>query len=423
MRIAVPVSFVALVALAQAASSMGCGSDAQSHPTGSTSASSSGAGGGAAGGAGAGAGGGQSGGGQQDGGQCVDHDGDQHGIGCAAGPDCNDDDATIWDDCPPNGPPSITSATMSGGTITVNGTNFGAKDTAAPLIFMPFTSGTDGQSTTDAGFDLIEGNNANNATLDTSSGIGGGSIRCLDTDESFHEFAKSFPSTDQLLASMWFRIRPTDAGGTSTNLQVKLMRSATLSDANGGDKPYYYLPKYGFSAWLNGPDMVGGFQSNFWSVANGEMAEYFFEPDYPDTTYSEWTYIEVYYRLNTIGQADGVQQISMNNRLYTDGHNRQIKTQDFEHLEYLMPFPGVADDTGAWTGEVSRIYGDNTRARVFLGNASTLAACTGRFMLLPTAWSGSTITASNATNIPSGYSWVYVVNDNGDVNDNGYQAL
>ncbi|APR76870.1 Hypothetical protein A7982_02217 [Minicystis rosea] len=201
------------------------------------------------------------------------------------------------------------------------------------------------------------------------------------------------------------------------------MRSATLSDANGGEKPYYYVPKYAFSAWVNGPEMVGGFQSNFYSVANGEMAQYFYEPEFPDTTYSEWTYIEVYYRLNTIGQADGVQQISMNNRLYTDGHDRQIKTQSFEHLEYLMPFPGVADDTGSWTGEVSRVYADNTRARVFLGNASTLAACTGRFMLAPSAWSGSAITASGATNIPSGYRWVYVVNDDGDVNAAGYQAL
>ncbi|APR76871.1 Hypothetical protein A7982_02218 [Minicystis rosea] len=195
MRIAVPVFFVAFVALAQATSSMGCGSDAQSHTTGSTSASSSGAGPGGGGGNQMLDGGPSGGGNQQDAGPCVDHDGDQHGADCAAGPDCNDDDDSIWENCTvtPNGPPGITSTTMDGGTLTVNGLNFGAKTTAAPLLFLPFTSGTDGQSTTEAGFDLIEGNNAKNAKLNTASGIGGGSIRCLETDESFHEFAKSFP--------------------------------------------------------------------------------------------------------------------------------------------------------------------------------------------------------------------------------------
>jgi hypothetical protein len=70
---------------------------------------------------------------------------------------------------------------------------------------------------------------------------------------------------------------------------------------------------------------------------------------------------------------------------------------------------------------VSRISIDTTRARVFLGNAATLSACTGRYIVKPSAWASGSITATHAANAPTGYQWVYVANSAGEINTSGFQ--
>lgn len=61
-------------------------------------------------------------------------------------------------------------------------------------------------------------------------------------------------------------------------------------------------------------------------------------------------------------------------------------------------------------------------ARVEIGNASTWAACTHREVQLPTAWSTTEITYTEQQgSLPDGTAYLYIVDENGDVNASGYE--
>ena len=68
------------------------------------------------------------------------------------------------------------------------------------------------------------------------------------------------------------------------------------------------------------------------------------------------------------------------------------------------------------------IYVDNTRARVEIGNASTWSACTHREIQIPSAWSDNSITVKvNQGTFSNGQAaYLYVVNANGTLNTSGY---
>ncbi|GEM_PF-4521468 len=68
------------------------------------------------------------------------------------------------------------------------------------------------------------------------------------------------------------------------------------------------------------------------------------------------------------------------------------------------------------------IYMDTTLARACIGNAATYSACTVREMLIPNAWSTSSITAivNQGTFANGATAYIYVVDAEGTVNANGY---
>lgn len=71
--------------------------------------------------------------------------------------------------------------------------------------------------------------------------------------------------------------------------------------------------------------------------------------------------------------------------------------------------------------DVDEIYIDSTPARVELGNASTWATCTMRTILIPTAWSDTSITATvNQGKFAVGSTaYIYVVDTSGNYNSTG----
>jgi len=71
------------------------------------------------------------------------------------------------------------------------------------------------------------------------------------------------------------------------------------------------------------------------------------------------------------------------------------------------------------------VYIANSRARVEIGDKSTWAACTQREIQIPSAWAADEITftvnAGSITNPADGNYYLYVVDADGAVNENGYQ--
>jgi hypothetical protein len=65
--------------------------------------------------------------------------------------------------------------------------------------------------------------------------------------------------------------------------------------------------------------------------------------------------------------------------------------------------------------------GPGARARIEIGNASTYTASTNLAILTPTVWTSTSVTATVRRGaLPLGNVWIYVVNSNGTVNQNGY---
>lgn len=327
-------------------------------------------------------------------------------------------------------PPVISSASLRSGIIQVSGSNFGAKSAAAPFKFQPFTATSQGQAYAQVGFDFVGGNNSGAAHnyCDMTDGVGGGSWLHLTPgggEESFSHFGHLLPgNTEAIYASYWVRLhRLTSATGGRTG-QFKAMRSGLRTGSDPVANMYYVDPKYEFSCYIDVTNLSALTGPNSGSHnAAGDIQQYYPENAYDVPLISNtWVFCEIYYRLNSLGQADGIQQVRFNGTQNVDLRDRQPRTSASEYLGYIQYNPGLANDfdQSAWEVRFSRIYLDTTRARVFLGDAATLVGCQGRFLLSPTSWNDTSVAAGSATNIPAGYNWVYVSNRDGEINVNGY---
>lgn len=325
--------------------------------------------------------------------------------------------------------PTLSSASMSNGTVRISGSNFGVKAVAAPYKFQPFTTTTNGQTYSQVGFDFVSGNNSVAARnrVEMSDGIGGGSW--LHTTpggghESFSHFGYLLPpGTNSVFASYWVRLKRITAGGTG-NAQVKGIRAGMQRSSDPISGMYRSNPSYDFSLHIKVDSIEDRTGPNSGATnAAGVQSMY-----YPEGRYDvpllkgNWHHVEIFYRLNTLGRADGVQMVRIDGTQHVDLSNRQPRTNAGESLGYIQPSPGLANAFSAaiWEARYSRIYVDTTRARVFLGNAATLAACTKRFLLAPTAWSDNSITLGSVVNVPTGFNWIYVSNHGGEINAAGY---
>ena len=75
---------------------------------------------------------------------------------------------------------------------------------------------------------------------------------------------------------------------------------------------------------------------------------------------------------------------------------------------------------------IDEVYIDTTRARVFLSDSSTWAAIDStkeKDIQIPTAWSSGSVTVDcNIPSFTSGNLYMYVINADGEVNENGFEV-
>lgn len=79
-------------------------------------------------------------------------------------------------------------------------------------------------------------------------------------------------------------------------------------------------------------------------------------------------------------------------------------------------------DRGPMEYSIDDVYVDYTWARVEIGDAPTWVSCTRREIQIPSAWSNAsiTVTVNQGAFQNLGGAYLYVVDANGDVNQNGY---
>jgi hypothetical protein len=318
------------------------------------------------------------------------------------------------------------------GELVISGTGFGTKSPAAPLYFSDFSGATvDDPAALLSGGGFDNEDHTANATFPapvykTGEGIGGSkSLRITRTSgaNNFHHVEKWITASQELFVSSWQRFTSPSGSGT---LQVKGHRVGPLISTTDVHENYNLSNVNRFStSWY--VDSTGNLSSVYTDamVQNGCPAvESWYEPfadctAVTNTTVGNHINIENYFRYNTVTPAyvaDGVTTQCVNGTTVftkTDRACRPDASTQPLNMAFCQFTPGM-DETGPVViQDFSRPYIDNTRKRVFLGNASTLAACTGgRFLLPPTEWEDTLIKCSNCTNIPAGYDWVYVMDEN-----------
>lgn len=309
------------------------------------------------------------------------------------------------------------------GTVTISGSGFGTKPTAAPLVW-------DDASGTDLGAKW-DGAIPSAATTAVANIAYRAPIRGI---------APPHTRTNRYIAGAHAQ----EAYDAGYNVMVWKNRSVTYPSTTyvsyyfraddawvfGGDDNFKNF------AWSVGPDP---YQGNYWYI------EYNPRPT-SRTSYCGWTlYDSGSMGLNPAitwgggctnpmgGQWVKVEMLIRFSR-GTDGFIRV-----YENGQSVINYTGTTDTVSGSTrvlgiGGYARIrnsnnyryytdlYVDTTLAHVVLGNASTLAASTKREVQVPTGWTATSVTiAANLGAFASGErAYLYVVDSNGNANAQGY---
>jgi hypothetical protein len=331
------------------------------------------------------------------------------------------------------------SAELNAGTgeLVITGVGFGTKSPAAPLWFSDFSG-----AVLDSVPDILSGGFDDHAhspsgtypgpVYKAGEGIGGGrSLRLTKTsgNDNFNHLEKWFTASQEIFVSSWQRFSSPSGSGT---VQVKGHRVGPRISADDPTANYALTNVNRFAtSWY--PDASAALDHTILDVMvqNGCPAV---ETEFEGTVYctgvanvaaGNHINIENYFRYNTVTPsyaADGVTTFWVNGSMLYNKTDRACRpdasTQPL-NMAYCQFTPGMDAGGPVVIQDFSRPYIDNTRKRVFLGNASTLGACTGRFLLPPTEWADTLIKCSNCTNIPAGYDWVYVMDENDAEIDSG----
>ncbi|HMN19010.1 MAG TPA: hypothetical protein PKA31_00230 [Candidatus Moranbacteria bacterium] len=319
--------------------------------------------------------------------------------------------------------PSISSlqgTVQQGQTITVSGSNFGTKSSAAPYRWDNFEQGASGQLVT--GWSGGTGSDLARYSSEVSRGSSGHSI------SSKHSFR---PATENvslcvndydngyplLYLDYWYRLTPLDSSGTNGR-NYKPWRVWT-NDITLQMNPGIFRPGNGglFAIWDDAyPTQPPGVE--LW---NDE-----------DRMYGTWKHEQVIYKTSTPGVGDGVMYRYVNSRPSTPFSNtvvfrlRNVLPTEIRigHYWATDEDPGDPISMPANTGAdayIDDLYIDRTWARVEIGNAPVYADCTHREIQIPSAWNSSQVsfTVNQGSFSNGATAYLFVTDQNNSVSQ-GY---
>lgn len=152
---------------------------------------------------------------------------------------------------------------------------------------------------------------------------------------------------------------------------------------------------------------------------------YFSAPEFGSSNYTRHQAFARY--SSPAGTSNGYIWAAVGNQEKTFA-NLNNRPDGYDH-EFRLLLLGLMHDEGSLNAEeyhhmyIDDVYIDNTLARVEIGNASAWSACTERVIQIPTSWNsnGQSITATlNQGAFPDGDAYLYIVNADGEVNENGW---
>ena len=343
--------------------------------------------------------------------------------------------------------PVITGVTTSGGlvngaTLTITGSNFGAKTPAAPYLWADFGEGNINPSP--LGQDHSWSNIQNMVYSPTggpdngpyAQGVpesGSGVYWTLMLSPPYNSATGTWGFTWNDLGAKYYVFRKMKKNfATANTINWKDFRMSV----HGGGLDWAWGAWNGSMVVENLPTGVNGESVAYAATyPNGATVGTQTNPSIVEGPINQWFSDEIVYQVNSCYTcSDGQVQWIVNGSLVGQEPinmgwiNWTLHLRDSATNEDItdMSIQGVADNDASFpttnTFGLDDIYVDNTWARVMIGNAPTWAASTVHDIEIPTAWSDSSITVSlHNDSFPNfNGAYLYVFDSNGNVNANGY---
>lgn len=306
-------------------------------------------------------------------------------------------------------------------SITINGTGFGTKSSAAPWTWDNFEDGTVGQtlSTSPKGAGYWTRYDVTATSQPTYQSCGHGGTQCAQlttaaSGESFQNFGRTGLLSDEMYWSCWFKWELV-SGTASADSIMKMIRLNTEGTMYSTTPSVYVTLA---------PDSTPGAGGTYGDSPNG-AGDVFPESQMGALDGAVWHHLEVYWRMSIPGGTsngefrvyyDGVEKLPGHwNNVVTraSGITRQIDS-------FLLPLMHSVASGKIFRHSADDIYVDRTRSRVVICPGATWAARGACNVQIPSAWSATSITATvNGPGTLVGQ-YLYVVDSAGLVNSTGF---
>jgi hypothetical protein len=308
--------------------------------------------------------------------------------------------------------PSISGASgqvKNGGQITISGSSFGTKSPAAPILWDQFNSGTAGQNLSSSPkWEAYKGSGPQYSATQPygGSGLSAHNVARYSEGESsgFETAVSYFNGTDELYYSFMSRYTgPGDGGRVYKNGRMNTGTNRYSGDGMLAISDNYIFYRPGSSSIY--PD---GRHFNSTNIASGN-----------------WQRHQMYGKLSSpSGSSNGKiwVQIASESKTYSNIVTRG-SGYSFKYGTIILGLMMANMNSGdVHYMYVDDVYVDKTLARVELCDASTWSNRKACDLQIPSAWSGTSITATvnQGAFANNSKAYLYVVDAAGNANSQGY---
>lgn len=320
---------------------------------------------------------------------------------------------------------SIAGTLTEDSNISISGSDFGTKSSAAPKKWDNFENGINGNTlySVDNSWCVYAGNDGTCATtggvLYNSSYFHGGLLSVgvsITNGESFDSNFYKFTASDEAYVTYWWR---TANGGVDDTTIIKMTRLNSSSTAGGGGV---------YNG--DGNTSMGG----TYNLAHGDLAELYVAYNDGDTdeaglnymstpVVNTWTRVELYKKLSTAGVANGVffAKIYGRDEHIDNAAMTRASGYSFQLDTILLGTMDGSDGNHSYEIYIDDIYIDTTRSRVEICNESTWNSRSHCEIQIPSAWSTGSIaiTVNRGSFGTSDSAYLFVIDSDGNASD-GY---
>jgi len=328
---------------------------------------------------------------------------------------------------------SSASYNAAGDSLTISGSSFGTKSTAAPVVWDNLEDGTCNTTATVGTWSRV-----GSLIISTANARHSNSTYCgtHDFDGEAHAAFRGGSDSEKWYTQYWFYLDDNfDFGSNGQHLSnLKIMRYWTTQDSPLNNTHIQLEARYDASvrteAVNTGRDLspvVDGYDwvnlifghSDPGYVDGGRLGWREYENDIPT---GEWHLFQFEFEASTIDVEDGTIRWWYDGTLIFDRDDMETQDSGDNSIPriHTLGFYNATDGAAYADGDdkffIDDAYIDNTWARVELGNASTYALSTVREIQPPLAWSATsiTVTANNGSFAADAQAWVYVTDDDGN---------